>query len=140
MSNINGIFPLMNVFQEKTTSAVAWPSHARMVSTMPATPETKTELVEIFTSNNNSVFTSQVVHMLMVVLTVFGADDIDKTVRDVHTVAESMLRTHLNSEQDHSTVLRCLSFLPRMVRLKHNMVEDLRKQMHHMQQPQRTPI
>jgi len=65
-----------------------------MVSTMPATPETKTELVEMFTSNNNSVFTSQVVHMLMVALTIFGADDIDKTVRDVHTVAESMLRTH----------------------------------------------
>ena len=130
----------MNVFQEKTTSAVAWPSHSRMVSTMPATPETKTELVEIFTSNNNSVFTSQVVHMLMVALTIFGADDIDKTVRDVHTVAESMLRTHLNSEQDFSTVLRCLSFLPEMVRLKQKMVEELREQMHHMQQLKKTPI
>ena len=140
MSNINGIFPSINVFQEKTTSAVAWPSHSRMVSIMPATPETKTELVEIFTSNNNSVFTSQVVHMLMVALTIFGADDIDKTVRDVHTVAESMLRTHLNSEQDFSTVLRCLSFLPEMVRLKQKMVEELRKQMHHMQQLQKTPI
>ena len=86
------------------------------------------------------MFTSQVVHMLMVVLTVFGADDIDKTVRDVHTVAESMLRTHLNSEQDFSTVLRCLSFLPEMVRLKQKMVEELRKQMHHMQQLQKTPI
>ena len=129
----------MNVFQEKTTSAVAWPSHSRMISTMPATAETKTELVEIFTINSNSVFTSQVVHMLMVALTIFGADDIDKTVRDVHTVAESMLRTHLNSEQDFSTVLRCLSFLPEMVRLKQKMVEELRKQMHHMQQLQ-TPI
>ena len=130
----------MNVFQEKTTSRVAWPSHSRMISTMPATPETKTELVEMFTSNNNSVFTSQVVHMLMVALTIFGADDIDKTVRDVHTVAESMLRTHLNSEQDLSTVLRCLSFLPEMVRLKQKMVEELRKQMHHMQQLQKNPI
>ena len=130
----------MNVFQEKTTSTVLWPSHSRMISTMPATPETKKELVEIFTSNSNSVFTSQVVHMLMVALTIFGADDIDKTVRDVHTVAESMLRTHLSSEQDFSTVLRCLSFLPEMVRLKQKMVEELRKQMHHMQQPQKTPI
>ena len=130
----------MNAFQEKTTSTVLWPSHSRMISTMPATPETKTELVEIFTINNNSVFTSQVVHMLMVALTIFGADDIDKTVRDVHTVAESMLRTHLNSEQDFSTVLRCLSFLPEMVRLKQKMVEELRKQMHHMQQLQKTPI
>ena len=109
-------------------------------TTMPATPETKTELVEMFTSNNNSVFTSPVVHMLMVALTIFGADDIDKTVRDVHTVAESMLRTHLNSEQDLSTVLRCLSFLPEMVRLKQKMVEELRKQMHHMQQLQKNPI
>merc|ERR1719237_1265698 len=80
-------------WKEETGSAVPWPPHQRMLSGMPGTPEMKLELFEFLRSNCNSLFTDRVVHMLVVALTIFSADDVDKNVRDVHTVAESMLRT-----------------------------------------------
>ena len=72
-------------------------------------------------------------------LTIFSADDVDKNVRDVHAVAESMLRTHLSSEEEVVIVLRCVSVFPRMVQLKQRMVKEMMKQMQLMQQLQMIP-
>ena len=110
-----------------------------MLPGIPGTPEMKSELVEYLRSNCNPLFTNHVVHMLMVAFTIFSGDDIDKNVRDVHAVAESMLRTHLSSEEEVVIVLRCLSILPRMVDLKQRMMKELMKQMQYMQQLQRNP-
>ena len=70
-------------------------------------------------------------------LTIFSADDVDKNVRDVHTVAESMLRTHLSSEEEVGVVLRCVSVLPRMVELKQRMMKEMMEMMKQMQAMQR---
>ena len=104
---------------------------------MPGTPEMKSELLEFMRSNCNSLFTDRVVHMLVVALTIFSADDVDKNVRDVHTVAESMLRTHLSSEEEVGVVLRCVSVLPRMVELKQRMMKEMMEMMKQMQAMQR---
>ena len=85
------------------------------------------------------MFTNHVVHMLVVALTIFSADDVDKNVRDVHAVAESMLRTHLSSEEEVVIVLRCVSVLPRMVELKQRMMKESMKQMQLMQELQKIP-
>ena len=110
-----------------------------MLPDMPGTPEMKAELLEFLRSNCKPLFTNHVVHMLVVALTIFSADDVDKIVRDVHAVAESMLRTHLSSEEEVVIVLRCVSVFPRMVQLKQRMMKEMMKQMQLMQQLQMIP-
>ena len=108
-----------------------------MLPDMPGTPEMKAELLEFLRSNCKPLFTNHVVHMLVVALTIFSADDVDKNVRDVHAVAEGMLRTHLSSEEEVVTVLRCVSVLPRMVELKQRMMKQMVEMMKQMQAMQR---
>ena len=104
---------------------------------MPGTPQMKAELLELLRSNSTSLFTNHVVHMLVVALTIFSSDDVDRNVRDVHAVAESMLRTHLSSEVEVVKVLRCVSHLARMVELKQRMMKEMMKQF--LPQLQRNP-
>merc|ERR1712126_82529 len=99
----------------------------------------KAELFEILRNSSTSLFTNHVVHMLVVALTIFSSDDADKNVRDVHAVAESMLRTHLSSEEDVEKVLRCVSLLPKMVELKQRMMKEMEKQVQSLQQLQKNP-
>ena len=82
--------------------------------------------METLMNNSNPLFTDPVIHMLMVALTVFSGDDPDKNVRDVHAVAESMLRTHLSSEEEVLLVLRSVSLLPRIAQLKQKMLTEVK--------------
>ena len=107
-----------------------------MLPGMPGTPQMKSEFLEFARSNCNSLFTNHVVRMLVVLLTIFSSDDVDKNVREVHAVAESMLRTHLSSEEEVVIVLRCVSVLPRMAELQQRMMREMMKQMQLMQQLQ----
>ena len=116
------------LWQEETGSTVAWPSYQRMVLEVAGTAEMKSDMIELLRANSNHLFTNHVVHMLMVALTIFSGDDIDRNVRQVHAFAESMLRVHLASEEATASVLRCVSVLPRMAQLKQRMKGM--KQMH----------
>ena len=100
----------------------------------------KKELMETLMNNSNPLFTDPVIHMLMVALTVFSGDDPDKNVRDVHAVAESMLRAHLPSEEEAVMVLRSVSVLPRMARLKQRMMVEMMKHMQLMQHLRRQAV
>ena len=100
-----------------------------MVLSVPGTAEMKSDMIELLRSNSSRLFTNHVVHMLMVALTIFSGDDVDKNVRGVHAVAESMLRSHLSSEEATASVLRCVAVLPRMNQLKERMMAEGRKQM-----------
>ena len=95
------------------------------------------ELLDFLKSTSNPVFTDHVIHMLMIALTIFSGDDPDRNVRDVHAVAESMLRTHLPSEEEVLMVLRSVSVLPRMARLKKRMMVEMMKHVQLMQHLQR---
>ena len=117
------------LWQEETGSTVAWPSYQRMVLEVPGTAEMKSDMIEFLRGNSKHLFTNHVVHMLMVALTLFSGDDVDKSVRGVHAVAESMLRSHLASEEATASVLRCVSILPRMAQLKQRMMVEGTKQM-----------
>ena len=96
---------------------------------VPGTAEMKSDMIEFLMANSNHLFTNHVVHMLMVALTIFSGDDVDENVRGVHAAAESMLRSHLSSEEATASVLRCISVLPRMAQLKQRMMAEGRKQM-----------
>ena len=84
------------------------------------------ELLDFLKSTSNPVFTDHVIHMLMIALTIFSRDDPDRNVRDVHAVAESMLRTHLSSEEEVMLVLRSVSLLPRIAQLKQKMLTEVK--------------
>ena len=100
-----------------------------MVQEVPGTAEMKSDMIEFLRGHSNQLFTNHVVHMLMVALTIFSDDDVDKNVRRVHAVAERMLRSHLSSDDATASVLRCISVIPRMARLKQRMMAEGRKQM-----------
>ena len=100
-----------------------------MVQEVPGTAEMKSDMIEFLRGHSNQLFTNHVVHMLMVALTIFSGDDVDKNVRGVHAVAESLLRSHLCSEEATASVLRCVAVLPRMNQLKERMMAEGRKQM-----------
>ena len=91
-----------------------------------APPEMLWELLDFLKSTSNPVFTDPVVHMLMIALAIFSGDDPDRNVRDVHAVAESMLRTHLSSEEEVMLVLRSVSLLPRIAQLKQKMLTEVK--------------
>ena len=91
-----------------------------------APPEMLWELLDFLKSTSNPVFTDHVIHMLMIALTIFSGDDPDRNVRDVHAVAESMLRTHLSSEEEVMLVLRSVSLLPRIAQLKQKMLTEVK--------------
>ena len=100
-----------------------------MVLSVPGTEEMKWDMIEFLRSNSSRLFANHVVHMLMVALTIFSGDDVDKNVRGVHAVAERMLRSHLSLDEATASVLRCISVLPRMARLKERMMAEGRKQL-----------
>ena len=106
-----------------------------MVLSVPGTAEMKSDMIKFLMANSNQLFTNHVVHMLMVALTIFSGDDVDKNVRRVHAVAERMLRSHLSSDDATASVLRCISVLPRMARLKQRMMAEGRKQMQYSEIP-----
>merc|ERR1712130_501143 len=75
------------------------------------------------------VFTDLKVHMLMVVLALFHSEDQDESVRRIHEVALAMLRSYLRAnygEADYTTarILRCVSDLPAIMRLRNKMIEE----------------
>ena len=50
-----------------------------MVLSVPGTAEMKSDMIKFLMANSNQLFTNHVVHMLMVALTIFSGDDVDKS-------------------------------------------------------------
>ena len=90
---------------------------------LPFSEEAKLELMKIDERHMGSVFSDDSVHMLMVILTLFDDNDVEKSVRMVHEVALNMLWGYLqnhSNQPDHdlNIVLKTVKDLPYISRMK----------------------
>merc|ERR1712226_708326 len=81
--------------------------------------ETRKEMLELIQRNTIPLHSPRCVHMIMVLLTVFGSDDNDESVRRIHQTALSMLRNHLMAhsrqpDSDMQRILLCVEALPKI--------------------------
>jgi len=118
----------MKQWQEEA-SGTEWPCYKTVLRDAPASQETRLELINKMSTHVNPVFTDRSVHMMMVVLALFHSEDQDESVRRIHEVALAMLRSYLRAnhgEADYSTarILRCVSDLPAIMRLRNKMIEE----------------
>ena len=78
-------------------------------------------LFDMISEHTGSVFTDRVVHMLMVVLILFDADDSEEMSRNVQGVTLGILKRHLalkseSPDADYGKVLRCVQALPEIAK------------------------
>jgi len=114
---------------KEEASGTEWPNYKTVLMDVPCSEETKLEMFNKMSSHVNPVFTDRSVHMMMVVLALFHSEDPDESVRRIHEVALAMLRSYLRAnhgEADYSTtrILRCVSDLPAIMRLRNKMIEE----------------
>jgi len=83
--------------------------------------ETRMRLFDMISEHTGSVFTDRVVHMLMVVLILFDANDSEEMSRNVQGVTLGILKRHLalkseSPDADYGKVLRCVQALPEIAK------------------------
>jgi len=106
-----------------------WPTYLEILMETPATEETKLAMKNKMAQHQHPILTDRSVHMMMVVLCLFHNDDHDESVRRVHEVTRAMLRSYLRAnhgEAEYSSgrILRCVSDLPAIMRLRNQIIEE----------------
>lgn len=124
-------------WQMETSSQLRWPLYETMVEKTPGSRQTKQKMMEVVKRHRSIIFTDLTVHMLMVLLVLFPADDQEAKVRAVHCVALNMLRGHLRAlghseELALGKVLSCLYDLPGLTQLRGRLLSEGREMMMQM--------
>jgi len=106
-----------------------WPTYLEILMETPATDETKLAMKNKMAQHQHPILTDRSVHMMMVVLCLFHNDDHDESVRRVHEVTRAMLRSYLRAnhgeaEYSSARILRCVSDLPAIMRLRNQIIEE----------------
>jgi len=114
---------------EEEAAGTEWPTYLEILMATPATEETKLAMKNKMAQHQHPILTDKSVHMMMVVLCLFHNDDRDENVRRVHEVTRAMLRSYLRAnhgeaEYSSARILRCVSDLPAIMRLRNQIIEE----------------
>jgi len=119
----------------EANSELRWPLYETMLEKTPGSLKTKQEMMQRVKRHRSLIFTDLTVHMIMVLLLLFPADDHDAKVRSVHSVALNMLRGHLQNlghpqqELAVQKVLSCVHDLPGLTDIRNRLLSEGREMM-----------